>query len=304
MSLYKLITPKGFAELLQKETTRRVVPVDSTWFLPNLKRDGKQEFKDIERIPGAIFFDIDDVKDKQSVYSHMAPDLATFNKSMSELGVKRDDILVVYDRIGNFSAPRCAWTLALFGHSPIYLLNNFNVYKKEGYPLDTTQKISLSDYPITQYNSDVDLRSKEIISYEEMMELVKAGKLGKDYNVYDARALGRFEGRDPEPRVGMSSGHIPGVQPLPIGYVLEAENSTFPEGQAATQRKLDDAYKALDVAYDASKPTIVMCGTGVTSIIIKTALEQSGINDIKCFDGSWTEWVLRSDPTMIAVDRN
>ncbi|EDO18344.1 hypothetical protein Kpol_1013p15 [Vanderwaltozyma polyspora DSM 70294] len=302
MSLYKLITPKAFSELLHKETTCRVIPVDATWFLPNLKRDGRQEFKDIERIPGSVFFDIDYIKDPNSKYTHMAPDSNTFNKSMRELGIKKDDILVVYDRNGNFSAPRVAWTIALFGHSPIYLLNNFQLYKNEGYPIDTTKKSAFSEYPKSDYTSEVDLRSKEIVSYEELVELVKSGKLASEYNAFDARSLGRFEGRDPEPRADMPSGHISGSDPLPYPEVLN--EGVFPSTEEANKDKLNEAFKKLDIEFHAEKPTIVMCGSGVTSIIIKTALEQSGAKDVRCFDGSWIEWVSRSDPSMLAVNRD
>ncbi|KAL3232677.1 Thiosulfate sulfurtransferase TUM1 [Nakaseomyces bracarensis] len=301
--LYKLVTPKAFVETFPK-LGKRVIPVDSTWYLPNLKRDGKQEFLDVERIPGAVYFDIDEVREKSTEFPHMAPDLSTFNAGMSQLGLKRDDVLVVYDRIGNFSGPRCAWTLVTLGHPEVYLLNNFNVYKELGYPLDTAKRNTLSGYPPTEYCSETDLRGQSVVSYEQMMELVNSGELKQKYNVYDARALDRFEGKAPEPRPDISSGHIPGVQPLPFTEVLEDGNKTFPQDPAAMQARIQDAFKALGDNYDPNKQTIVMCGTGVTGCIIKTALEHSGIPDVKLYDGSWVEWVLRSDPKYIAKNRD
>ncbi|CCD24924.1 thiosulfate sulfurtransferase NDAI_0E01080 [Naumovozyma dairenensis CBS 421] len=305
MATYKLLSPKSFVTLLQTETNSRIIPIDATWYLPNLKRDGHEEFLTQERIPRALYFDIDGIKDRESPYPHMAPSLSTFNKAMSQLGVRRDDILVVYDRIGNFSAPRCAWTLALFGHPTIYLLNNFNVYKKEGYPLDTTTISKDSPYHETNYASDVDLSKQEIVPYDQMFQLVQNDALAKEYNVFDARALGRFEGKDPEPRPGLPSGHIKGAQPLPFTEVLDSNDKTYPEDEVKMNVKLQDAFRKLNNQFDPKKPTICMCGTGVTGAIIKNALEISGVPNVKLYDGSWTEWALKAgdDSSLIAKNR-
>lgn len=305
MAQYKLISPKAFVDLLQKETARRIIPVDSTWYLPAWKRDGKKEFLESERIPNAVYFDIDGVKDSKSPYPHMAPDLSTFNSAMSQLGIKRDDILVVYDTIGNFSAPRCAWTLTMFGHQPVYLLNNYLLYKKAGYPLETTNKTSYTPYEETKYKSETNLCPQNTADYDEILDLVQRNELGKKYNVFDARSLARFEGRAPEPRPGLPSGHIPGSQPLPFTDVLDPETKAYPSDSTEMKLKLDATFKSLQDTFDPAKPTIAMCGTGVTGCIIKRALELAGIEDVRLYDGSWTEWALRStDPKWLAKGRD
>lgn len=304
MSLFKLITPKHFVDLVAKETKHRVIPVDSTWYLPNQGKDGKKEFLEVERIPNAVYFDIDGIKDTKSPYPHMVPDLETFNNGMRQLGLERDDILVVYDRIGNFSAPRCAWTISLFEHPNVYLLNNFNLYKKEGYPLDTTKKTSYSDFTETKYAADSSLVIDEVVPYERMVELVESGDIKTKYNVVDARALARFEGTAPEPRSDIPSGHIPGTNPLPFTELLDADSKAFPETKQDMVKLVEDVTKRLDYTIDPKKPTIAMCGTGVSGIIIKTALEHAGIKMVRLYDGSWTEWAMRSDPRFIAGGRN
>ncbi|CAB4252891.1 thiosulfate sulfurtransferase [Maudiozyma barnettii] len=304
MSLYKLITPKKFVELVAKETTRRVVPVDSTWYMPNLNKDAKAEFKDLERIQNAVYFDIDGIKDTKSPYPHMVPDLETFNKGMSQLGLKRDDILVVYDRIGNFSAPRCAWTIGLFEHPNVYLLNNFNLYKGAGYPLDTSKKESFSEYPVSDYHADSSLAIDEVVPYENIVDLVQSGDIRSKYNLVDARALDRFEGKVPEPRPDIPSGHVPGANPLPFGEVLNDGAKTFPESTEEMASRIDQVTKKLGYTIDPKKPTIAMCGTGVTGTIIKTALEHAGFKMVRLYDGSWTEWALRSGSELIAKNRD
>lgn len=304
MSFFKLITPKAFVELAQKETSRRVIPVDSTWYLPTLNRNGKQEFLTLDRIPNSVFFDIDAVKDVNSPYPHMVPDLATFNQSMSELGLQRNDVLVVYDRIGNFSAPRCAWTLAVFGHPSVYLLNNYNLYKKLGYPVENDKRTKWSELGPTEYKSDIDLSAQKVIGYDEMLQLVTSGELSKRFNVFDARTVGRFDGSAPEPRPEMSSGHIKGTQPLPFGELLEQDSGAFPESPELMKKRFDEALAKLKDNYNPSLPTIAMCGTGVTACIVMAGLEHAGIRDVKLYDGSWTEWVMRSDPKLITKGRD
>lgn len=274
-----------------------MIPVDSTWYLPNSGKDGRKEFCEVERIPNSIYFDIDAIKDVESPYPHMLPSLKVFNESMSELGVKKSDILVVYDRVGNFSAPRCAWTLGVFGHSPVYLLNNYITYKNEGYPIDQSIKTKFTEYAPTEYVSNTDFTPQQVISYDQMLDMVKNGELAKKYNVFDARALPRFLGEAQEPRPGLPSGHIPGAQPMPFNEML---NSGLFEGSEKEMKAKLDAYVSKSgVKFDPSKPTITMCGTGVSGVIIKTALELAGEKNLKLYDGSWTEWALRANPEYI-----
>ncbi|KAG0679408.1 hypothetical protein C6P41_001193 [Kluyveromyces marxianus] len=293
MPLFKLISPKVFSELVLNETKRRIVPVDSTWYLPNLHRDGKQEFLDEERLKGAVYFDIDSVKDLKSEYPHMLPDSETFNNSMSELGLRKDDILVVYDRIGNFSAPRCAWTLSVMGHDPVYLLNNFQTLKQSGYPVDTSKVSSITPYGKSVYTSNINLSSEETVDFEFLQNLLKSGEI-KNYQLFDARSLQRFTGEAPEPRAGLSSGHVPGAKPLPFTEVLN-DDKTLPTDNDKMLKKIQPFLSDNGIEIDLDKPTIAMCGTGVTGTIMKTALEIAGVKQVRLYDGSWTEWAQRSD---------
>ncbi|CAI4065141.1 hypothetical protein SUVZ_08G2750 [Saccharomyces uvarum] len=304
MLLFKLISPKALVKLVASEKVNKVIPVDSTWYLPTWKLDSKQDFLTKPRIENSIFFDIDAISDTKSPYPHMFPPKEVFNDAMSNLGVQKDDILVVYDRVGNFSAPRCAWTLGVMGHSQVYLLNNFNKYQELNYPLDSTTVTAFSPYPKSHYESTKDLRDEEVVDYDEMLELVKSGELAKKFNFFDARALGRFEGTAPEPRPDISSGHIPGAQPLPYAELLDPETKVYPEDEETMRATVEKALKKLQCTLDPTKPTICSCGTGVSGAIIKTGLELAGVPNVKLYDGSWTEWVLKSDPKLIAKNRD
>ncbi|SCV02512.1 LAME_0H02190g1_1 [Lachancea meyersii CBS 8951] len=299
MLLFKVIGPRAFCELLARESTRRVIPVDASWYMPNANRDPLAEFLTQDRLANAVFFDIDRVKDTASPFPHMLPDLPTFNASMSQLGIRNSDVLVVYDRLGNFSAPRCAWTLAVLGHPQVYLLNSFPKYKQLGLPLDTTARavVSLLPQP-SQYRSTMSHTASELVEFEELMALVETGTLADRYNVFDARSEPRFTGDAPEPRPGLPSGHVPGAQPLPFTATLA--DGCFDDDATAMRARIDQYLAQSQGTLDPKKPTIAMCGTGVSGVIIKTALELAGVQDVRLYDGSWTEWVQRAGSQWIA----
>src|SRR4030081_653595 len=72
-------------------------------------------------IPGAIFFDIEELSDHSTPLPHMLPTAEDFSHSMSSLGVGNDMTIIVYEQEGVFSAPRAWWTLRTFGAQHIYL---------------------------------------------------------------------------------------------------------------------------------------------------------------------------------------
>src|SRR5579871_3024853 len=154
-----LVSPKQLHEALKKNppsnnkisTLPRTVPLCAAWFLPNEGRNGLDTFR-AKRIPNARFFDIDKVIDKRSSYPHMLPSPSEFASAMSALGIRRDDIVVVYDtaELGIFSAPRVGWTLKVFGHDQVHILNNFKIWVEEGYPTESGEFYSVDacPYPI------------------------------------------------------------------------------------------------------------------------------------------------------------
>lgn len=176
----------------------RVIPISAEWYLPNDSRKGIEEFGKL-RIPTARFFDLDSIKDHDSPYPHMLPTGKTFAEAMSEMGVGREDTVVLYDspQLGIFSAPRAAWTFRVFGHPRIHLLNNFKIWVEQGFPVEKgpVGQVVRTQYPIAE--PDLSLVS----SFEEILEIAKEG--GREgVQILDARPQGRFSGNDPEPRPG------------------------------------------------------------------------------------------------------
>lgn len=286
-----LVTPKELNEALKKNpppgnkisTDPRTVPLCAAWFLPNDGRNGMDTFR-AKRIPNARFFDIDKVIDRHSEYPHMLPSASDFASAMSALGIRKDDTIVVYDtaELGIFSAPRVAWTLKVFGHDLVHVLNNFKIWVDEGYPTESGEFYSIEccPYPIP------DKDESKVVDFPEMKEVAQ------DYNkegaegvqILDARPYGRWAGTAPEPRPGLSSGHMPGSISMPFSDLLDPKTKAFLPPQ-----ELKKVFQEKGV--DPSKPVISTCGTGVTAAVIDAALAEAGYVDDKAkriYDGSWT----------------
>lgn len=292
-----LVTPKELAEALHKSppskisTAPRTVAVCASWFLPTSPLNGLQTFRE-KRIPNSRFFDIDKVIDKHSPYPHMLPTSTDFAKAMSGLGIRRDDTVVVYDshEMGIFSAPRVAWTLKVFGHDSVHVLNNFKLWVEEGFPTESGEfyNVDTCVYPIPDFDSS------KLIEFEEIKEVVgdynKEGSEG--VQILDARPKGRWSGADKEPRPGLESGHMPGSVSIPFSELLDPASKTI-----LPKDKLKEIFAKRGV--DPKKPIISTCGTGVTAAIVDAALSEAGYPEEgrRLYDGSWTEWAQRVRPS-------
>ncbi|KAF5665500.1 thiosulfate sulfurtransferase [Fusarium heterosporum] len=293
-----LVSPKELHEALKKNPPSpispdpRVIPLCASWFLPNDGRSGIQAFRE-QRIPKARFFDLDKVIDKRNPSPHMLPNAKGFAAAMSELGIRKEDTVVVYDtkELGIFSAPRVGWTLKVFGHKKVHVLNNFKLWVEEGLPTESGELYTVECCPYQIPNMEED----RVASFEDVKEIVqdhnKEGAEG--VQIIDARSPGRFTGQDPEPREGLSSGHMPGSINIPFSAVLDPKTKAFlPKDQL---KKL-----FAEKGVDSEHPIISSCGTGVTACVIETALEEAGVGSPeirKVYDGSWTEWAQRVKPS-------
>lgn len=288
-----LVTPKQLHDALSKNvhtkisTAPRIIPICASWFLPNdpQKRTGLQVFQE-QRIPRARFFDLDAIKDHDSSYPHMLPTAEDFAKAMEQMGIRRDDEVVIYDtkELGIFSAPRVGWTFKVFGHPSVHLLNNFRLWVDQAYPTEKGEvdegESETSKYPVPSVNPDM------VVKFGEVKDIAKDfGKEGSDgIQILDARPTGRFAGKDPEPRPGLSSGHIPGSLSMPHSELLDQKTGALLPGE-----ELVKVFESK--ALDPEKPIISSCGTGVTAAVIDAALREADFGkaeDRRLYDGSWT----------------
>ena len=247
--------------------------LDGSWYLPTQKRDPKAEYLS-EHIPGARFFDIDDVADHRSDLPHMAPPIEKFMSRMRKLGIGDGHQVVVYDGgPGIFSAARVWWTFRLMGQMDVAVLDGgLAKWKAEG------RKTTRRAPTIKDRHMVVDFQPQMI---KDVTQVAAASKLG-DFEIIDARSKARFDGAAAEPRQGLRSGHIPGSKNLPFTDLFDSNGLmlSVPDLKA----------KFLGAGVDLNKPIITSCGSGVTASVLALALERMGVTEHAVYDGSWTEW--------------
>ncbi len=269
-----LVSTGWLAEHL-KDPDLRVL--DASWYLPDMGRDGRAEY-DAAHIPGARFFDIDEISDLRSDLPHMAPPPEKFISRMRAMGVGDGHQVVIYDGAGMFSAARVWWLFRLMGKTDVAVLDGgFPKWQAEGRPVEDMPPM-MRDRHITVTRQNALVR--------DVTQVAAAAKLG-DYEIVDARSPARFRGEEPEPRPGLRAGHIPGSKSVHYRTVLNEDGTMKdPAGIRA-------AFEAAGV--DLSKPVITTCGSGVTAAILFLALDRIGHVDHSLYDGSWSEWGMYPD---------
>lgn len=246
--------------------------LDGSWYLPQQGRDAKAEYA-AAHIPGARFFDIDDISDHRSDLPHMAPPVEKFMSRLRAMGVGDGHQVVVYDGAGLMSAARVWWLFRLMGQENIAVLDG-------GLPKWQAEGHEIEDLPPVIRDRHMTVRVQNHL-VRDVTQVSAAAKLG-DHEIIDARSADRFAGTGTEPREGLRTGRIPGSRNVPFGTLLN-KNGTM---------KSPEECRAIfeSAGVDLSKPAITSCGSGVTAAILSLALERMGKKDHSLYDGSWAEW--------------
>src|SRR5436190_5777072 len=246
--------------------------LDASWHLPSSGRNAKAEFME-ERIPGAQFFDIDEIADTSSRLPHMLPSAEKFSSRVRKLGIGDGKKVICYDTVGLFSAARAWWMFRVFGHDDVAILDGgFPRWKAQGRPIAAGPTVEAQERHFTARFRSMMVRDKA-----DVQQAVARGAA-----VADARSPGRFRGEEPEPRKEVRGGHIPGAKNVHYAVLLKPDGTLKPNDEIA---KI-----FADAGVDISKPVITSCGSGVTAAILTLALTLLGAKDHTLYDGSWTEW--------------
>jgi len=232
--------------------------IDASWYLPAQGRNARAEFE-ASHIPGAVFFDQDEVIDADSDLPHALPSPAVFADHATRLGLSKEDPIVVYDGLGMFTAPRVWWMLRVMGAENVFVLDGgFDNWRKAGRPV--TDALTAPTPGLFRHR----FNEQAVVRLDQMLRIVETQAM----QIADARGGGRFTGEEPEPREGMRTGHMPGARNVPV-FSLSRDGELKP---------LDELRHVLaEAGIDPSRPVVTTCGSGVTAAVITLALESLGL---------------------------
>jgi thiosulfate/3-mercaptopyruvate sulfurtransferase len=261
-----------------------LVVIDATWFMPGTPRDARAEHAE-RHIPGAVFFDIDEISDHADPLPHMLAEPADFATHARRLGVEPDSDVVVYDTQGLFSAPRVWWNFRVMGHAAVGVLNGgLPKWIAEGHPVE-------KGWP---QNPHGEFKAKLDRGLLRDLASIRAVVDSHAEQIVDARSTARFRAEALEPREGLRSGHMPGALSVPSAEVVTAN------GTLASKAVLEKLFAEAGV--DLDRPILTTCGSGVSAAILALALARLGRWRVPVYDGSWTEWGGLADTPVATGD--
>lgn len=251
--------------------------VDATYYLPMQNRDAREEYN-ARHIPGAVFFDIDEIADTNSTLPHMLPPPEKFASRVRRLGIGDGNRIVVYDAVGMMSAARVWWMFRVFGAKEVAVLDGgLPKWLSEGRPVD-------DNIPLPrERHFSARLDNTQVRGKAQMLANVSSRR----EQVLDARSSGRFNATEPEIWPGRRSGHIPGAHNLPYAQLLRPDQ-TFHDAETLRAR-----FEAAGI--DLKRPVVTSCGSGLTACVLALGLGLIGHRDVAVYDGSWAEWGLPGD---------
>ncbi|MBG6211886.1 thiosulfate/3-mercaptopyruvate sulfurtransferase [Labrenzia sp. EL_126] len=278
MSDHPLVSTQWLADHLESPD----LAVINAWMPPVTHPDAPPVYPNAH-VPGAVFFDVNEICDKTSDLPHMLPQPHVFSSAMRKLGIGDGQTIVVYDDFGFYSAPRVWWTLHTMGAERVFVLDGgFPKWRAENRPVsdDVPRK------PQSHFTSR--LNHGAVADLAEIRNTIRASSR----QILDARSVDRFSGLAPEPRAGLRSGHMPSALNLPFTRLIN-ESGTF-----RTKDELKQIYQEAGV--DLEKPVTTTCGSGVTAAILTLGLTILGSRDLALYDGSWTDWGGREDTEIVS----
>ncbi|AUH69528.1 sulfurtransferase [Gordonia sp. PS3] len=257
--------------------------VTTEWLSAHLGAPG---LKIIESDEDVLLYDIGHIPTAQKVDWHLhLNDPVTrdyingeqFAKLMSEKGISRDDTVVIYGDKSNWWAAYALWVFTLFGHEDVRLLDggrdawmdeqretsfDVPVYRPTDYPV-----VERDDSKIRAFAEDVlsEIGSTPLIDVRSPQEYT-----GERTHMPDYPQEGALRG-----------GHIPTAVSIPWA------KAAAPDSRFRSRAELEDVYAGLDPA----TPTIAYCRIGERSSHTWFVLTHLlGFENVRNYDGSWTEW--------------
>ncbi|EGN99605.1 hypothetical protein SERLA73DRAFT_151902 [Serpula lacrymans var. lacrymans S7.3] len=295
-----LISPSHLRELLSSNGAVSIL--DASWFMPNSPRNPQEEFSK-KRIAGANYLSLDEVASPNELgLKHMMPTERIFADACERFGIDPSSHVVIYDTQGVFSSPRALFMFRAFGHQRSSVLDGgLPRWEAEGFSVESAPpaQVPKSTYPSPVYDKDV------IKSYDQMVSnsnLTPSSDPSAEL-VLDARSRGRYLGTDPEPRPGLSSGHIPHSFSLPFNTFLQTNTPLNSSASYTTFLPIPELRQTLvnavgpenaELIINGERPVTTSCGSGMTAGVLWLGLKLLGTPKVAIYDESWTGYAARA----------
>ncbi|KAI3621851.1 thiosulfate sulfurtransferase [Moniliophthora roreri] len=293
-----LLAPRELQDLLQAK--KDIAVLDATWFMPNSPRNAREEYIN-KHLPSAQFLDLDEVASSHELgLKHMLPSEDVFARACENFGINSRTHVVIYDTHGVFSSPRALYMFRSFGHTESSIINGgLPRWVSEGLPTESgsAEPPRKADYPKPSFDE------LAVRSYEQMVNNSFGDIMSPQTElVLDARSRGRYLGSEPEPRPGLSSGHIPNSFSLPFTLFLQSHET--PDSSFTTFKPAPEVLKALEESIgpknaqsvvNGEKGVITSCGSGMTAGILWLGLKLLGSRKVSLYDESWTGYAMRPE---------
>ena len=224
------------------------------------------------QIKGALFFDIkNSFSDKKVALPNTILPPEAFEEKAQELGINKDAVLVCYDDLGLYSAPRVWWMFQVMGFKNVVVLDGgLPEWKAKNFPIEKP-----AFYQPEIGNFKVNYKSEKLKHKKDVLKAID----NEQVLIVDARSIGRFYGTAAEPRKDLKSGHIPSSINLPFSEIHE-------------NGKMKSATELLEIfsSFKNKKEIIFTCGSGITAAILALGAAIAKVENVAVYDGSWTEW--------------
>src|SRR6478752_7516670 len=168
----------------------RIKIIDATYKMPGVTPLPADDFL-AAHIPGAVFFDVNAIADRNDPRPHMYPNAPQFARDVGALGISSENTVVAYDAGGWVAAPRAWWMFLSFGYPNVRVLDGgLKKWTREGRPTHSG-RVTAKPGKFTAKLDPGYIRSQQQVlgNIETRAE-----------QLVDARPRGRFEGTVAEPR--------------------------------------------------------------------------------------------------------
>jgi thiosulfate/3-mercaptopyruvate sulfurtransferase len=259
--------------LKQNFSDENQVILDASFFLPRQRRDAQNEYQKTH-IPGALFFNIDEIADLTKPLPHTLPSTEKFAEAVGMLGIDNNTQIIIYDNNSFFASARVWWMFRVFGHHQARVLNGgLTCWQQKSYPTDSTV-LSLA-----RKNFVAKYRPELVCNIQQMMKIQQTASR----QILDSRSQDSFRGLRPPSGPDLIPGHIPGSTNIPYATLTSKLQHTL-----LTKQQLLALFE--DAGINLAQSIVTSCGSGVSAAVLTLALYQTGVTEVPIYDGSWAEW--------------